>query len=60
MNEPLILVVLHGITTDQLREEIVRYSCYYRGDLIVPVDATEMRIIPLMPARIEPDIEDEP
>jgi hypothetical protein len=60
MNEPLNLVALHGITADQLYEEIARCSCYYRGDLIVPAEATEVQIIPLMSARIEPDIEDEP
>jgi hypothetical protein len=63
-DEPNNLIIIHGLSGEALhtriREELKKWACH-KGIPILPYNSEfEMKIIPLQPARIEPDIEDEP
>lgn len=57
-DEPLDLIIISGLSTDQLRAQLERGPQFY-GIPILPAGC-EVQIIPLRPCHIEPDIEDEP
>jgi len=58
-DEPLKLVLLHGITAEQLRAALARCP-QYQGAPILTAGASEVRIVEFRPERTEMDIEDEP
>ena len=56
------LIIVHGMSQEELlarvRESLKRQPCHH-GLPIVPA-GLEVKITPLRPDRVEPDIEDEP